>query len=497
MYKERYRNQFHFSPLESWMNDPNGLVYYKGEYHLFYQSNPDDIRSGPMCWGHAVSKDLMHWEHLPIALAPDELGFIFSGSVVVDWKNTSGFGTKESPALVAIFTHHNAKRKALQVGDHEKQSLAYSVDSGRTWIKYAHNPVIPNANHHFDFRDPKVFWSEDYDSWYLILAVKDRVHIYSSKDLKSWIFRSEWGAEFGDRNGVWECPDLFKIKVADSDECKWVLLLSLDNGGPNGGSGMQYFVGDFDGISFIVDSEFANRIQNGEGVYLDFGPDAYAGVTWSDLSNTDGRRLLMSWMSNWSYAEEVPTFPWRSSMSLPKELTLFKISDQYQLRANAVNEIETISTDLVATIAPRIAKESQVLVEGLHSGLYSVQITFEKDPAATFGLKFYNDEEEMMVLGFDGQTNNYFIDRSKSGKIDFHETFPKMIFAPLQYEQSVIKWEVLIDAGAMEVIADDGQTNLSSIFFASKALTKISLVVADSQVELIAGKVTVLQSIWD
>ena len=212
MYKEPHRNQFHFSPLESWMNDPNGLVYYEDEYHLFYQCNPDDTRTGPMHWGHAVSKDLMHWEHLPIAMAPDELGFIFSGSVVVDWKNSTGFGTLEAPPLVAVFTHHNSRRKALKVGDHEKQSLAYSTDKGRTWTKYAQNPVISNSNHHFDFRDPKVFWSEDFERWYLILAAKDRVQIYCSKDLKSWIFESEWGLEFGDRKGVWECPDLFKIR---------------------------------------------------------------------------------------------------------------------------------------------------------------------------------------------------------------------------------------------------------------------------------------------
>ena len=273
--------------------------------------------------------------------------------------------------------------------------------------------------------------------------------------------------------------------------------MSLDEGGPNGGSGMQYFVGDFDGKSFVIDPEFAKRIQNGEGVYLDFGPDVYAGVTWSDIPASDGRRLLMSWMSNWTYAEVVPTFPWRSAMSQPKELSLHKIDDQYQLRANIVSEIDAISTELIAKIPPRMAKENQVLVEGLDSGLYRVQIEFEKDLEATFGLKFYNDAGEMMVLGFDGQTNNYFIDRSKSGKIDFHEDFSEMIFAPIQYEQSVIKWEVLMDRGAMEVIADDGQTNLSSIFFASNPLTKISLIVAGKEVEILAGKVTVLQSIWD
>jgi len=497
MYAEPHRNQFHFSPLESWMGDPNGLVFFEGEYHLFYQCNPDDIKPGPMHWGHAVSKDLVHWKHLPLALAPDELGFIFSGSVVVDWKNTSDLGTVDSPPLVAIFTHHNPRRKLIKVGDHEKQSLAYSTDKGRTWTKYAQNPIIPNANNHFDFRDPKVFWSNDYDRWYLILAVKDRVHIYCSKDLKSWIFESEWGHQFGDRKGKWRCPDLFKIKVTDEDEYKWVMLLSLDEGGPNGGSAMQYFVGDFDGHTFTIDAAFAERIQNGDGVHLSFGPDAFAGVTWSGIPDLDGRRLFTSWMSNRSYADKVPTFPWRSAMNMTKELSLHKIENQYQLRANTFREINKICTNLVAKIPARLAKENQVLVEGLGSGIYRLLIEFDKDSQAVFGLKFYNDADEMIVLGFDGQTNNYFMDRSKSGKTDFHEDFSEMIFAPLPYEQDVIKWEVLVDKGGIEVIADDGQINLSSIYFASKALTKIGLIVAGKEVEILDGKVTVLQSIWD
>jgi len=247
---------------------------------------------------------------------------------------------------------------------------------------------------------------------------------------------------------------------------------------------------------FVIERVHGKVLTN-KSVYFDYGPDVYAGTSWSDIPKSDGRRLFISWMSNCFYAEAVPSFPSRSCMGLPKKMTLHKIDDQYQLRANTLHEIHNISTELVANIPPRISTEHQVLVEGLDSGLYRVQIDIVKNLKSTFGLKFYNDIGEMMVLGFDGQTNNYFIDRSKSGQVDFHEYFPKMIFAPLQYDQHLIKWEVLIDKGSMEVIADGGQTNLSSIYFASRALTSISLVVAGEEVEILEGKVTVLKSIWN
>ncbi len=496
MYTEKHRNQYHFSPPSDWMNDPNGMVYYDGEYHLFYQYYPDGTKWGPMHWGHAVSKDLMHWEHLPLALEPDALGYIFSGSVVVDWKNSSGFGTEEQVPMIAIFTHHHPKRKEVGMGDHEVQSLAYSIDRGRTWTKYADNPVITNTNKLFDFRDPKVFWYEKMERWIMVLAAKDRIHIYCSVDLKNWLFESEWGMQYGERKGVWECPDLFPLPVVGYDEEKWVMLLSINPGGPNGGSGTQYFVGDFDGNKFTLDSSFASRIENGKGEWLDFGPDSYAGVTWSDIPKQDGRRLFLAWMSNWLYGEKVPTDIWRSAMTQVKELSLHKLEDQYQLRASFVKELGQIESDLVADIAPRVATENQVLVEGLTSGLYRLQIEMDCEPGTTFGLKLHNEQDEMMVIGFDANTNNYFIDRSKSGLIDCHEDFAKMTFAPISYEHNTIKWDILVDSASIEVIADDGQLQMSSIYFANAPLSSISLVVGEGKVEIVEGKATVLQSVW-
>ncbi len=294
---EQHRPHFHFTPESMWMNDPNGMVYYEGEYHLFYQHHPDDVVWGPMHWGHAVSTDLVHWEHLPIALYPDEYGYIFSGSAVVDWKNTSGFGSKHNPPLIAIFTYHDVDGEQAGNNDYQTQGIAYSIDKGRSWTKYENNPVLPNPGIK-DFRDPKVIWYEPDQKWIMTLAAHDNVRFYSSPNLKDWIFESEFGKGIGAHGGVWECPDLFPMELDGTQ--KWVLLVSLNDGGPNGGSGTQYFIGDFDGKTFINDNS-KNQI-----LWLDYGRDNYAGVTWSDIPDEDGRRIFMGWMSNWSYAEVVP-----------------------------------------------------------------------------------------------------------------------------------------------------------------------------------------------
>ena len=299
-YTEEHRPQFHFTPEEKWMNDPNGMVYYDGEYHLFYQYYPEDIVWGPMHWGHAVSKDMVHWEHLPIALFPDSLGYIFSGSAVIDWNNTSGLGDPDSypetPPMIAIFTHHNmAGEKAGKI-DYQYQSIAYSNDKGRTWTMYSGNPVVPNPGIK-DFRDPKVIWHEASQQWVMVFAAYDKVRIYISPNLKDWTFTSEFGIPGDER--LWECPDLFPMKVEETGETKWVLITSIQKDAPNGGTATGYFIGDFDGKTFTGDYK--------KQYWLDYGTDNYALVTWSDIPEEDGRRLAIGWMSNWQYAQEVPT----------------------------------------------------------------------------------------------------------------------------------------------------------------------------------------------
>ncbi|MBK8504111.1 MAG: glycoside hydrolase family 32 protein [Saprospiraceae bacterium] len=299
-YQEAHRPQYHFTPEKMWMNDPNGMVYYEGEYHLFYQYYPDSTVWGPMHWGHAISKDLIHWEHLPIALYPDSLGYIFSGGAVIDWKNTSGLGTPSQPPMVAFFTYHNAEIAKAGGIEVESQAIAYSLDKGRSWTKFPGNPVIKNPGIK-DFRDPNVIWHEGSNQWVLVLAASDRLHIYNSPNLRDWNLASEFGEKDGNHDGVWECPDLFPLQI-DGQE-KWVLLQNISPGHPNGGSGTQYFIGDFDGKVFKNDNPPAMSL------WLDYGKDNYAGVTWSDAPNKGGQRTFIGWMSNWQYAQQVPTAP--------------------------------------------------------------------------------------------------------------------------------------------------------------------------------------------
>jgi fructan beta-fructosidase len=278
-YGEQHRPQFHFTPDSMWMNDPNGMVFYKGEYHLFYQHHPHSNVWGPMHWGHAISQDLVHWKHLPIALWPDSLGTIFSGSAVIDWNNSSGLGDGQEPPMVAIFTHHNHELEKAGSDIFQYQSIAYSLDRGRSWTKYPGNPVLENPGIR-DFRDPKVSWYEKDQKWLMVFAAQDRIMFYSSPNLIQWNKESEFSVEIAPGEGVWECPDFFPLTVGGEE--KWVLLVSIGDGGPNGGSGTKYYVGDFDGKQFLCDHpDNAPR-------WLDFGKDNYAGVSWSDIPSEDG-----------------------------------------------------------------------------------------------------------------------------------------------------------------------------------------------------------------
>ncbi|MEX0609518.1 MAG: glycoside hydrolase family 32 protein, partial [Balneolaceae bacterium] len=321
-YKENYRPQFHFTPENNWMNDPNGLVYYDGEYHLFYQYNPFGNQWGHMSWGHAVSEDLVHWEHLPVALKEENNIMIFSGSAVIDHKNSSGLGTLNNPPMVAIYTGNHTDKRL------QDQRIAYSLDKGRTWAKFEGNPVIDENMG--VFRDPKVMWYEPRQKWIQSVAAGDRIKIYSSDNLIDWDFESDFGPNVTATNGVWECPDLFYIKTEDGDG-KWVMIVSHGGGindGPNGGSSTQYYIGDFDGHSFTPEHQNI--------LWLDFGIDNYAGITWSNIPEEDGRRIHIGWMGNWYYASSIPEYGWRGSMTFPREVTLQKSSNRYFLAFNPV-----------------------------------------------------------------------------------------------------------------------------------------------------------------
>ncbi|MEM8936801.1 MAG: glycoside hydrolase family 32 protein, partial [Pseudomonadota bacterium] len=337
---ELKRPAFHYAPERGWMNDPNGLVFYKGEYHLFYQYNPNRPAFGAMHWGHAVSNDLVHWTTLPIALSPDEHGLIYSGCVIVDWRNTSGFGRDGEPPLIALFTYHDTECEAADPGQHQSQALAYSTDAGRTWTKYSSNPVLPNTRKKHDFRDPKVIWHEQTQRWIMALATGAEIELFGSTDLKRWAFLSAFTPSTVQANSVLECPDLFTLKTAKGDE-KWVLLFSVNPGGPQGGSGAQYFVGEFDGAQFQPEDAFEVYLKKGGKNWVDWGTDNYAGVTWSDIPQHDGRRIFIGWMSNWLHAESAENDqPWRGMMTAPRELTLRRVGAAWLPSWRPVRELE-------------------------------------------------------------------------------------------------------------------------------------------------------------
>ncbi|HXY40334.1 MAG TPA: glycoside hydrolase family 32 protein, partial [Vicinamibacteria bacterium] len=341
-YREPFRPQFHFTPERNWTNDPNGLVFFEGEYHLFYQKNPFGDRWGHMSWGHAVSRDLVHWQHLPVAITEEGGVMAFSGSAVVDWRNTSGLGQGRQPPLVAVYTGHHAE-KPLQ-----DQRLAFSNDRGRTWTRYARNPVLDIGE--TNFRDPKVFWHAPSGRWVMAVAwpKQRKVRFYASPDLESWSHLSDFGPA-GATAGDWECPDLFPLAVeASPGERRWVLIVNLNPGGPAGGSGTQYFVGDFDGRRFVAD---ATPSREGAPLWLDHGPDFYATVTWSDVPERDGRRLALGWMSNWQYAAEAPTSPWRGAMTVPRELVLRRTPEGLRVAQRPVRELASLRRAAPSTFA--------------------------------------------------------------------------------------------------------------------------------------------------
>jgi fructan beta-fructosidase len=482
-YLEVHRPQFHFSPEAKWMNDPNGMVFHKGEYHLFYQYYPEGMVWGPMHWGHAISKDLFHWEHLPIALYPDSLGFIFSGSAVVDVNNTSGFGSKENPPLVAIFTYHSVEKEKAGKTNYQNQGIAYSIDNGRTWEKYENNPVLRNQGIK-DFRDPKVFWHQQTTKWIMVLAVKDHIEFWSSENLKSWTKLSDFGIDYGGHGGVWECPDLFEAQVDGTNEKHWVLLVSINPGGPNGGSATQYFIGDFDGKKFTTNAE------KSQSIWIDYGPDNYAGVTYSNIEGD--RKIFLGWMSNWAYAEAVPTDPWRSANTIPRDLSLQKINDKVYVRSAPSKEIQNISTAWVVLEDAEV-KDSLVLSgPAFDPSMSVVSAAFD---AKDFAFVLSNNAGEEVRVGYEKQSNRFYIDRSNSGKTDFSKAFNGLVYAPRFATAEKIKVTMVTDVSSVEVFFDDGISVLTALFFPTEKLSVLRIETSEP-VAVSQIRTTQLKSVW-
>lgn len=463
------------------MNDPNGMVRYDGVYHLFFQYYPNDIVWGPMHWGHATSKDLVHWQQQPIALFPDSLGYIFSGSAVIDSSNSLGVGAR---AMVAIFTHHDPAGEKRHELNFQNQSLAYSLDKGVSWTKYSGNPVLKNPGI-VDFRDPSVSWYPKTKRWIMTLATKDRITFYSSPDLKTWTKESEFGVGIGSHGGVWECPNLFPLVRTEHEHEKtyWVLIVSNNPGGPNFGSGTQYFIGSWDGHVF--------KAQDTVTRWIDYGPDDYAGVTWN---NTGRRRIFLGWMSNWEYATTVPTATWRNAMTIPRNLFLQDAGGKLYVASKPAPEIYTLSrhkTELTHLTVDSSRNLTAILQDT--AGRYILDVRGQADESVDF--VFSSASGEKIIFGYNPNKNQYWIDRSGAGKKDFNPSFGGTYTAPRLSDNSSLDLEFVMDRSSLEVFADNGLTVMTAIFFSQTPMTRLKVNTTDVYV---IKKLTLMKlaSIW-
>ena len=449
--REKFRPTYHFSPLYGWMNDPNGMVYKDGEYHLFYQYNPYGSKWGNMSWGHAISQDLVNWKHLPVAIAPDALGTIFSGSAVVDFDNTAGFG---AGAIIAIYTQNS---------DRQVQSIAYSTDNGRTFTKYENNPVLTSEAR--DFRDPKVFWYENTKRWIMVLAVGQEMQIFSSPNLKDWTFESRFGEGQGAHGGVWECPDLFELPVEGTNDKKWVLLCNLNPGGPFGGSATQYFVGSFNGKEFV--NEFPSKTK-----WMDWGKDHYATVTWSDAP--DNRRIAIAWMSNWQYANDVPTRQYRSANSVPRDLSLYTSEGETYVKVTPSPELLKLrdkGSKKRAFKVDRTYNLDKLLND--NSGTYEIEMTIKNKDADVIGFQLFNSKGEEVEMYYNLAEKTFTMDRIKSGEVSFSKDFPAVTVAPVEGGNEM-KLRLFVDKSSIEAFGNDGRFAMTNLVFPSEPYNRIS-----------------------
>ncbi|MGM9846534.1 MAG: GH32 C-terminal domain-containing protein [Muribaculaceae bacterium] len=456
----QFRPAFHHTPLYGWMNDPNGMFYKDSEWHLFYQLNPYGSKWQNMTWGHSSSKDLIHWEHQPIAIRQNALGTVFSGSSVIDHNNTAGFG---EDAVIALYT---------SAGTSQMQSLAYSNDNGKTFSIYNGNPILTLET---EARDPNMFWNEYTKEWNLVLAhaLEHEIIFFTSPDLKNWTLSSSFGKGEGAQDGVWECPDLFELPVQGTDQKKWVLIVNLNPGGPFGGSATQYFIGDFDGKTFTAD-------KNAEGIiptkWLDYGKDHYATVSWSDAPS--GRRVLIGWMSNWQYAADVPTLQFRSANTLPRDITLFQdengeifaaCSPSPELLALRGKISKSVNRTNINTSSKNFTLPST------NGSTCEILLDIDAAKANQVNITLSNKNGEKSVIEYNREKHTLLFDRTRSGITDFSTNFPAITVAPTFENTGKISLRIFIDRSSIEIFGNDGKTVMTNLVFPNSPYTNLKI----------------------
>ncbi len=458
--REKFRPVYHHTPAYGWMNDPNGMFYKDGVWHLCYQWNPYGSKWQNMTWGHSTSKDLVNWEHQPATIIPDGLGTIFSGSSVVDTNNTAGYGKN---AVVALYTSCDAS---------QVQSMAHSTDNGATFTKYAGNPIITLDT---EARDPNMFWHEPTQQWVLVLAhaLEHEMLIYTSPNLRDWTLQSSFGKGLGCQSGVWECPDLFELPVDGNGLKKWVLICNINPGGPFGGSAAQYFVGDFDGKTFTPDRDKQGNVPT---KWLDFGKDNYASVSFSDAP--DNRRTLIGWMNNWQYAAEVPTLQYRSANTLPRDVALFTGDDGEIYLASAPSpEVDRLRGKQVARLGKaNVSAKGRVLrLPAANQGICEIVAEIPADTSAPVLLTLANGKGNSAVISVDPKAATLSFDRTKSGVTDFSRDFPAVTTAPLLHRGATVKLRIFVDRSSVELFADGGREVMTNLVFPEEPYSTLTV----------------------
>lgn len=480
-YTEKYRPQFHFTPAINWTNDPNGLVYYKGKYHLFYQYNPYGIKWGHMSWGHAESNDLIHWKHLPIAIIEKDGTMIFSGSAVIDEKNTTGFGQKNEIPMVAIYTGHYIADTSHLDDYLQSQQIAYSLDDGVRWTKYSNNPVLDM--HKKDFRDPCVFWYSPEKKWVMavVLPHEHMVQLYSSADLKKWEHLSDFGPA-GDIKDIWECPSLLQVPIAGSGgKKKWVLFNSQQ-------TTMQYFVGEFNGRTFVNENPSSNIYRP------DYGPDYYAGITYNHLPENQ-LPVLVGWANNWTYAADIPTDPWRSMMALPRELVLHKKNGAWILYQQPVSAVYGLRNKPWSLDQVKVQGEKDLPVK---SQQCEIEISWQPASQSVSGLRLAHGSRKGLIIGYDEKNKMLFMDRRDAGTNAFNEKYAQMSIyeTKLEKDQGKIRLHIFFDHSIVEVYANEGESVMTMQIFPDEQDKLIQLFSENGSNTFQNMKIRELNSAW-
>lgn len=468
-YQERFRPRYHFSPQRNWKNDPHGLIYHADEYHLFYQHHAHDTVWGPMSWGHAVSDDRVTWQHLPIAISPDDIGGIWTGCVVDDRGDTSGFSA--DGALVAVYSYED-----------QSVGLAYSTDRGRNWQRYPGNPVIPSPGG--NFRDPQVFWWAETQRWHMAIACEQSIQFFASANLRSWQKTGEFTAPLGNE-APWEVPDLFSI--GQGAQRQWVLLVSM-GGAPTGGQGVRYFVGEFDGHTFHSQDGMA------EDCWLDFGPDNYAGSTWKD--GPDSRRVYLGWMNDWRYAEALPTQVWRGAATIPRELELVETAKGFRIVQHPLTELKRLRWAKNQWGSTSIDVDTNLL-QDIRGNQYELCLRLRPQAAEEVGLLLLKGYHCTLDIQYNSPQKTLSVNRRDSGLVHFHDDFPSIASSEINLQGDTLTLQIFVDHSLVEVFANEGEAVISMQVFPDEDGQELVLYARGGVACLESMEFWRMKSIWE